>query len=74
MKTTIDKILRMSGVKKDGDIGLGDTVANITEAVGFAALVAKMKKDGSCGGCQRRREMLNKKFPFGIKGPKNESE
>jgi len=74
MKTTIDKILQISGIKKNGDIGLGDTVANIAEASGFAALVAKMKKDGSCGGCQRRREMLNKKFPFGIKGPKNESE
>lgn len=35
--------------------GLGDVVAAATKAVGIQP----------CGGCQRRREALNKMLPFG---------
>lgn len=34
--------------------GLGDAVARMTKAVGIKP----------CGGCQKRRELLNKAFPF----------
>ena len=34
--------------------GLGDTVAQITKMVGIAP----------CGGCQRRRELLNRLFAY----------
>jgi hypothetical protein len=34
--------------------GLGDAVARVTKAVGIKP----------CGGCQKRRELLNKAFPF----------
>lgn len=39
----------------DGINGLGDVVAAATKAIGIKP----------CGGCQRRREALNKMMPFG---------
>lgn len=43
-------------MEADGKIrGLGDVVAAATKAVGIKP----------CGGCQKRREALNKMFPFG---------
>lgn len=36
--------------------GLGDVVATITTAIGIEP----------CDGCERRKEQLNKLFPFGI--------
>lgn len=68
MKTTVDKILKIAGIKKDTDKGLGDTIENITKATGFKALVDKMSAAKLCGGCQKRKEAFNKRFPYGIKG------
>jgi hypothetical protein len=39
--------------------GLGDVVASATKAVGIKP----------CGGCQRRREALNRMVPFGASQP-----
>ncbi len=36
--------------------GLGDVIANITSAVGIEP----------CDGCNKRKEQLNRLFPFGI--------
>lgn len=36
--------------------GLGDVIANITEAIGIEP----------CEGCNKRKEQLNRLFPFGI--------
>ena len=38
-------------------VGLGDTIAKITSAVGIQP----------CGGCKSRQEWLNKVFPYGDK-------
>jgi len=38
--------------------GLGDTVEKFTKATGIKSLV------GDCGGCAKRREKLNKLFPY----------
>jgi hypothetical protein len=35
--------------------GFGDTIAKITSAVGIKP----------CGGCKRRQEALNRRFPYG---------
>ena len=42
--------------------GLGDSIEKITEATRIKHLVEKMTK-GDCG-CDKRKEMLNKKFPY----------
>jgi len=34
--------------------GLGDTIAKVTSAIGIKP----------CGGCKKRQEILNKKFPY----------
>lgn len=34
--------------------GIGDTIAKITHAMGIK----------QCGGCKKRQEWLNKKFPY----------
>jgi len=38
------------------NLGLGDVIANITTAVGIEP----------CEGCNKRKEQLNRLFPFGI--------
>lgn len=46
--------------------GLGDTIAEFTKATGLdkiADRVAKAAGKEDCG-CNRRREILNKKFPY----------
>jgi len=46
--------------------GLGDTIEKITTATGIkkvAGIVSKAK-GGECTPCVKRREMLNKKFPY----------
>ncbi len=35
-------------------LGLGDVISKVTSAIGIKP----------CGGCGRRRELLNAKFPF----------
>lgn len=41
--------------------GLGDSIDKVTTATGIKKLVKKVSKD--CG-CEKRRETLNKKFPY----------
>jgi hypothetical protein len=46
--------------------GLGDTIAKFTKATGldkFAKIVAKLFGEEDCG-CERRRDLLNKKVPY----------
>jgi hypothetical protein len=42
--------------------GLGDTIAKITNATGIDKLVHKVV--GKECGCNKRREVLNVKFPY----------
>ncbi len=45
--------------------GLGDTIYNFTTRTGIAKAVDKISKvTGKECGCQKRREALNKKFPY----------
>jgi hypothetical protein len=43
--------------------GLGDTVEKFTRVTGIKKVVKVMKK-GDCAPCEKRREMLNKKYPY----------
>ena len=43
--------------------GLGDVIARATSAVGIKP----------CGGCQKRREALNKLIPFNTNEPESKS-
>jgi|TARA_S200002703_G_C3734062_1_gene225654 hypothetical protein len=42
--------------------GLGDSIEKITRATGIKNLVEKIT-NGDCG-CDKRKEKLNKKFPY----------
>jgi len=42
--------------------GFGDTVAKITKATGIKKVVEKLT-DGDCG-CDKRRDTLNRVFPY----------
>ena len=45
--------------------GLGDTVENFTKATGIKRLVDKAAEaTGKPCGCNRRKEVLNKVFPY----------
>jgi len=45
--------------------GLGDTIEQITEATGIKAVVEKFSKaTGMDCGCDKRKETLNKLFPY----------
>ena len=45
--------------------GLGDTVEKITTATGIKTMVEKVSKGLNIPcGCQRRKEKLNKIFPY----------
>ena len=50
VKATSDGKLYRNGAS----VGLGDTVAKMTKAVGIKP----------CGGCKKRQEWLNKKVPY----------
>ena len=39
---------------REGSIGLGDTIAKMTTAIGIKP----------CGGCKKRQDILNKKVPY----------
>jgi predicted restriction endonuclease len=55
--TKIDKEMAKNKSK-----GLGDSIEKITTATGIKNLVEKITK-GDCG-CDKRKEKLNKKFPY----------
>ena len=44
--------------------GLGDTIEKFTKATGIKTMVERMTDD--CG-CDKRRDKLNKMFPYGNK-------
>lgn len=51
--------------QKNKSKGLGDTVEKITKATGIKKVVEHVaKKTGKPCGCQKRKEALNKKFPY----------
>ena len=43
--------------------GLGDTIEKITKATGIKKMVDKIAGKKGCG-CNKRKEALNKKFPY----------
>ncbi len=43
--------------------GLGDAIEKVTKATGVKYVVDKVSK-GNCG-CDKRRDSLNRQFPFG---------
>ena len=46
--------------------GLGDTIEKFTKATGIKKVVEEVsKKTGKPCGCKKRKEALNKKFPYG---------
>jgi hypothetical protein len=47
--------------------GVGDTIEKITKATGIKKLADKVS--GGCG-CNKRKEFLNNKFPYGIQAKK----
>ena len=49
-------------------IGLGDTVAKITKATGIKKVVDTVAKaTGKDCGCNKRKNTLNRLFPYNIK-------
>ena len=52
--------------------GLGDTIHNITKATGIKKVVDTVSKATGKGcGCTKRREALNKAFPYKSNQPSN---
>lgn len=49
--------------KKEPSKGLGDTIEKVTEFIGLKAAVESVFGD-DCG-CDKRKEILNKLFPYG---------
>ena len=50
----------------DRSIGLGDTVEKITKAVGIKKVMESIQsKTGKDCGCKKRKDALNKAFPYG---------
>jgi len=48
--------------------GLGDSVEKFTKATGIKKVVEKIaEKTGKDCGCNKRKEKLNKMFPYGKK-------
>jgi hypothetical protein len=44
--------------------GLGDAVALVAQPIAKAIDAMAGTQIATCGGCQKRREMLNQKIPF----------
>ena len=52
-------------MEKNKSKGLGDTIEKITKATGIKKVVDKVSKaTGNDCGCGKRRDMLNKAFPY----------
>tara|TARA_R110000851_G_scaffold37986_6_gene97783 strand:+ start:2172 stop:2336 length:165 start_codon:yes stop_codon:yes gene_type:complete len=49
-------------IKKKASKGLGDTIAKIAKATGIQKIVTKTI--GNDCGCNERKDILNKKFPY----------
>ena len=52
-------------MEKNKSKGLGDTIEKITKATGIKKVVDKVSKaTGKDCGCNKRKETLNKLFPY----------
>ena len=52
-------------MKKNKSKGLGDTIEKITKATGIKKVVDKVSKvTGKDCGCRKRKQQLNKMFPY----------
>ena len=47
--------------------GLGDTIEKITEFTGIKSLVQAITKEEEDCGCNKRKNWLNKQFPYKLK-------
>lgn len=55
----------MSRFKEKGDAGLGDTIARFTQSTGIKKVVKTISKvTGVPCGCNKRKEKLNKQYPY----------
>jgi len=50
-------------MKSNESKGLGDSIEKITKATGIKKVVEKVTGEKDCG-CKKRREALNKRFPY----------
>ena len=50
--------------------GLGDSIEKLTEATGIKKVVKTIAGNKDCG-CDKRKEHLNKLFPYGRQNKKN---
>ena len=66
MIPTYQKEINKNKTKRYESKGLGDTVEKITTATGVKKIIslASGKTGKPCGGCNKRKEILNKIFPY----------
>jgi len=50
-------------MKSNKSRGLGDTIEKITKATGIKKVVDKITRKKDCG-CNKRKNILNKAFPY----------
>jgi hypothetical protein len=48
----------------DKSKGLGDTIEKLTKFTGVKPLVKKMNGGKDCKPCEKRKELLNNRFPY----------
>ena len=67
MKNKEKDVINLEDLIKESK-GLGDTIHKITTATGIKKVVDKIsEKTGKPCGCGKRRNALNKMFPYGDK-------
>tara|TARA_R100000908_G_C3711485_1_gene117947 strand:+ start:515 stop:787 length:273 start_codon:yes stop_codon:yes gene_type:complete len=60
-------------MSEDESEGLGDTVEKIITKIGDVTEIKYIKRKKGCSGCRKRKEWLNKHFPYrhGEEAPHN---
>jgi hypothetical protein len=56
-------ILKLNNMESKKPEGLGDSIEKITEITGIKKVVEKVTGKKDCG-CKKRKEALNKAFPY----------
>tara|TARA_R100000781_G_scaffold105365_1_gene69192 strand:- start:281 stop:466 length:186 start_codon:yes stop_codon:yes gene_type:complete len=56
-------ILKLNNMESKESKGLGDSIEKFTEATGIKKVVEKVTGKKDCG-CKKRKEALNKAFPY----------
>ena len=51
--------------------GLGDSIKKLIEATGASIIHKNQTQTKKCGGCEKRKEYLNKLFPYGKQDKKS---